>query len=617
MAVREYIGARYVPKFMGTYDPTQDYEALSVVDNGLGTSYTSKIPTPAGTPLTDTTYWIKTGDTNGAIIHLQDQIDAMKVNPTVADLQANTKLVAGDVAYTSGFYSPADGGAATYIIDSTGTPDNMFCFGMSSGLFAKLVYGDDLNILQIGAHSDGLTDDTLIIQAAINNARHIIIPTGTFLITNTLQMTDFIVISGVCDDFDRSLSVIKTTNDITMLSFENVRGGVTISDIVLQHEQSQTRPVTIFTGARYVKMIDVKFDHTGDSNCSAIWSDPLSADWTGYLIFDTVYCSNYKHSIDLTTATLCNCVNCKFNNTTDHNIVYKGEILTMTACELTNAIHTPPIKYEGVYGVSLNGCYAEDIRVPDLIEHSGNENLAYLINNGMKYSWTRIANSYGGYARTAAFKPEGGTTPAVLNRYRNGYDGDSYIQNGNFLFDTLGWTIDAAANAVVQDCFDHNDWKELYCQPSGGCDIKQSFGNLPAGKWTFAAWIKIEDASEGFSFNMFVNDANDSNNIYGRSSISSLDILPNGEWRLVALTFDAPHDPSAGFTQARIRVNATVPKIHIAGVTLCPGVRTQNVVKSSAANSLYADKLIVRGQDSRLYRIQVNGGTITATDVTP
>lgn len=73
--VREYVGARYVPKFMGTYDATQSYEALCVVDNGLGTSYISKIPTPAGTPLTDTDHWAIYGATSGAIINLQNQID--------------------------------------------------------------------------------------------------------------------------------------------------------------------------------------------------------------------------------------------------------------------------------------------------------------------------------------------------------------------------------------------------------------------------------------------------------------------------------------------------------------------------------------------------------------
>lgn len=78
MGMHTYIGARYVPKFLGTHDPTQVYEALDVVDNGYGTSYIAKIPTPAGTPLTDTDHWFIYGAASGAIINLQNQIDALR-----------------------------------------------------------------------------------------------------------------------------------------------------------------------------------------------------------------------------------------------------------------------------------------------------------------------------------------------------------------------------------------------------------------------------------------------------------------------------------------------------------------------------------------------------------
>ena len=72
--MREYIGARYMPKFMGTYDATTAYEALSVVDNGMGTSYISNKPVPAGTPLTDSTYWVIYGASSGAILDLQERM---------------------------------------------------------------------------------------------------------------------------------------------------------------------------------------------------------------------------------------------------------------------------------------------------------------------------------------------------------------------------------------------------------------------------------------------------------------------------------------------------------------------------------------------------------------
>lgn len=73
--MHQYIGARYVPRFMDTYDITQIYEALDVVDNGSGTSYIARKPVPAGTPLTDSEYWAVYGASSGAIINLQNQIN--------------------------------------------------------------------------------------------------------------------------------------------------------------------------------------------------------------------------------------------------------------------------------------------------------------------------------------------------------------------------------------------------------------------------------------------------------------------------------------------------------------------------------------------------------------
>lgn len=78
MAIRQYIGARYVPRFMGTYDASQQYEVLDVVDNGMGTSYILKKPANTGTPVTNTTYWAIYGATSGAIINLQNQIDDLR-----------------------------------------------------------------------------------------------------------------------------------------------------------------------------------------------------------------------------------------------------------------------------------------------------------------------------------------------------------------------------------------------------------------------------------------------------------------------------------------------------------------------------------------------------------
>ncbi len=128
----KYVGARYIPKFEGTYDATQSYENMIVVDNGMGTSYISQKPVPAGTPLTDTEYWALYGASSGAIVNLQNQIDVI----------------------TAGFVTP-----------------EMF-----------------------GAVGDGLTDDSTAFQDAVN-AGFVVVAKANYLI-NHVNITKPVYITG-------------------------------------------------------------------------------------------------------------------------------------------------------------------------------------------------------------------------------------------------------------------------------------------------------------------------------------------------------------------------------------------------------------------------------------
>lgn len=80
MSVRQYIGARYVPRFLGTWNNTTQYEALDVVDNGSGTSYIARKTVPAGTPLTNTEFWFIYGASSGAILDLQSRVSDIENN---------------------------------------------------------------------------------------------------------------------------------------------------------------------------------------------------------------------------------------------------------------------------------------------------------------------------------------------------------------------------------------------------------------------------------------------------------------------------------------------------------------------------------------------------------
>lgn len=111
----QYVGARYVPDVTGsTYDPTQAYENLVVVDNGMGTSYISRKPVPAGIPLSNTEYWALYGASNGAIIYLQNQIGNLdNLNTTDKDclVDAINENVSEILALAKRTLNPRDFGA--------------------------------------------------------------------------------------------------------------------------------------------------------------------------------------------------------------------------------------------------------------------------------------------------------------------------------------------------------------------------------------------------------------------------------------------------------------------------------------------------------------------------
>ena len=73
-----YIGNRYVPVFANPveWDSLRTYEALTIVTY-LGTSYTSKKTVPAGVQLSNTEYWVVTGNYNAQVSMLSGKVDEL------------------------------------------------------------------------------------------------------------------------------------------------------------------------------------------------------------------------------------------------------------------------------------------------------------------------------------------------------------------------------------------------------------------------------------------------------------------------------------------------------------------------------------------------------------
>lgn len=75
----QYVGSRYVPKFADPYewDSTQVYEPLTIVTY-QGNSYTSRQYVPAGKQITDTEFWVETGNYNAQIEQYRQEVLALQ-----------------------------------------------------------------------------------------------------------------------------------------------------------------------------------------------------------------------------------------------------------------------------------------------------------------------------------------------------------------------------------------------------------------------------------------------------------------------------------------------------------------------------------------------------------
>lgn len=96
MATRQYIGARYVPKFYQNsvdgstqWESNVVYEPLTYVTLQNGHMYISKkeVPATVGTPASNIDYWLDVGNYDGFIEQLQDEIDV--INGTLTSLESN------------------------------------------------------------------------------------------------------------------------------------------------------------------------------------------------------------------------------------------------------------------------------------------------------------------------------------------------------------------------------------------------------------------------------------------------------------------------------------------------------------------------------------------------
>lgn len=230
-AVMQYTGARYVPLFADPiqWDSANTYEPLTIVTD-QGNSYTSRQYVPVGIELTNTDFWVNTGNYNAQIeqyrqevAQISNRLDAAEdkfstVYDTVAAMKADQTIAAGMIVSTRGRNSAGDAGKAVYEIVAEATANDMDIIALANGLFAQNI--SEINVVSYGADNTGATDAATVINYAIQKARKLFnsspfikgpkavyFPGGKYRIESTVTVSplcklagEFVYIDSYVDD---------------------------------------------------------------------------------------------------------------------------------------------------------------------------------------------------------------------------------------------------------------------------------------------------------------------------------------------------------------------------------------------------------------------------------
>lgn len=223
---RQYVGARYVPKIMGEWNKTLQYEALSVVTY-MGNSFTSKVPVPANVDITNEDYWVNTGNYNAQVEEYRKETANVKEEVkqrityfnTVNDM-INNATIDNIIVKTLGYYSVDDNGGALYKIVSNKPAS--YHVKINDTLYAILITDGWGNPRQYGARGDGINDDTNAFIECFKNNK-VYIPNGKYLLKTEINIDSTRYITGESNDtilMGKLVSTVaKTGRVISNLSF--------------------------------------------------------------------------------------------------------------------------------------------------------------------------------------------------------------------------------------------------------------------------------------------------------------------------------------------------------------------------------------------------------------
>ena len=194
-----YVGHRYKPKMFGEWDNTQIYEPLSIVQY-QGNSFTSRQYVPSGVEINNEEYWVSTGNYNAQVEQYRQEVRNLGNNIN----NVNSEVIA------------ARNGEAT--LSERLDKDNQEINTQLASI-AK-------HVKQFGAVGDGVNDDTIAIQSALDSGYSITFDKNkTYLVKNLNINQSNITINGknaTLKAIDSVSSILFIGADCENVKIENI-----------------------------------------------------------------------------------------------------------------------------------------------------------------------------------------------------------------------------------------------------------------------------------------------------------------------------------------------------------------------------------------------------------
>lgn len=156
---------------------------------------------------------------------------------SVADMKSSTNLIDGSFARTLGYYGKNDKGGAIYKIREITNSDvvnemNIIAVG-DNDLIAELIVGDEINLKQLGAKTDGTSCHTQL-QFAVNNYHTVYIPAGEYHLSQPITLAQsYVEVKGENYNVSKIVYDVEESNETSIITLNNTSQHCRFSDFSL------------------------------------------------------------------------------------------------------------------------------------------------------------------------------------------------------------------------------------------------------------------------------------------------------------------------------------------------------------------------------------------------